>query len=1012
MRKWICIMLSVMLFVGLFSNSCINLGANEEVAIGDSVQENGFTAKENLRNAAQYLGQLISNNTITINDQLDSTKSFWDYKCQLKVSATYDDKISAIDFNFEEFSNAAYETVKSGIDSEFGEHGYEGANGNLKIAMWLDSALDVIYSLRFTYDESLSLSIFQNSSTFSKYFENVSSSTNQQAVSQIDIDDKTGDNTSLQSAIKDDSETNVKSECEQIKEAGVIKVAVSPDFAPFEYTEGNSIIGIDIEIAKTIAAKLGVELEVKNYSFDNLVSALRFELTDFIVSGITNNIAGNEYLDFSQPYFDASQMIIVKKDGSIKSRGDLNGKVVGVQTGTTADIYLSNEDGSCDIIVREVKRFSAGMDAIMSMINGEVDAVAIDAFPAKKLVQKNQDLVVLLSEGLTQEEYYIAVRKGSDLCEFVNSVLDEMKASGELDRIIESYLEIGGDDNKNGVEVSDSKQSVGNVVQENNAIADEAIGYDNTKDEQAAENQLDKDDSTGTEGAGEKESNVSEPLDNQDSSKLTENELIPKENQECDLDSEAQMVETQDEEVFDIAGKGKVSIRHYLRSGPGYDYELVSALSQNQIVDVYDRECPTGWVYVNADGVDGYAVSYYIQNYEGHSETARQVESFYKEVLLEVGNMNRERKEGDELVKSSRMYLNTRMRLDTLQEWLDEEKPMEELEQISNYLFGRTASSRQELQQWHDNMDSYLLDTLSGRYLDFLMSKLKSLTTVKGTIEPDSIDIDVEDIDSFLNELIVSPEAFGKIWAVTDMYSGKTTFTDDGFSFTWNSTDGYLLDVNAIENVGRVYTDQDTVKQVQEKLNILGYDCGTPDGIAGNMTKNAIKAYRQEHGFSEGEEITQELIYNIDEELLAGNYSDNGNDENTTVNVSSMGDFKTILRNLITIVSNSAVLSIGEPVEQEGMQASYIHYKQSQILFLYGPRNGKTSLGVIPVALNTETNDEYFVFLSYVVHAVDDTLSDYEAFGIVLNTIESGKMVKNGITYEFSQGDPTFYITQ
>ncbi len=308
-------------------------------------------------------------------------------------------------------------------------------------------------------------------------------------------------------------------------------------------------------------------------------------------------------------------------------------------------------------------------------------------------------------------------------------------------------------------------------------------------------------------------------------------------------------------------------------------------------------------------------------------------------------------------------------------------------------------------------MDSYLLDTLSGRYLDFLMSKLKTLSTVQGTIAPDSIDIAVEDMNAFLDELIVSAEVFGKIWAVTDMYSGRTTFTDNGFTFTWTPSDDYRMDVNAIENAGRVYTDQETVKQVQEKLNKMGYDCGTPDGIAGNRTKSAVRQYRKEHGFSEGEDITQELIYDIDDELAAGNYSAEVSETNAAASVPPTVQFTTILSNLKTIVPATTYLSIGQPVEQSGMQASYILYKKNEILFLYGPRNGKTTLGVVPVSLNTDTNDEYFMFLSYAICSVDNSLGVLEALTKVMTTIERGELIDNGITYEFSQDDPTFYIT-
>jgi polar amino acid transport system substrate-binding protein len=145
-------------------------------------------------------------------------------------------------------------------------------------------------------------------------------------------------------------------------------------------------------------------------------------------------------VDFSDPYFDATQSIIVLKGSPIKTRTDLNGKKVGVQQGTTGDIFCTNEDGKSDIKVGSVQRFNKGADAVTDLLNGKLDAVVIDDFPAQKFVSKNSGKIEKLQDALTVEHYAIAVKKGNtELLNTINGVLKDMKSSGDLDKLISKY---------------------------------------------------------------------------------------------------------------------------------------------------------------------------------------------------------------------------------------------------------------------------------------------------------------------------------------------------------------------------------------------------------------------------------------------------------------------------------------------------------------------------------------------------------------------------------------------
>ncbi|TQI65592.1 transporter substrate-binding domain-containing protein [Clostridium sp. KNHs216] len=232
---------------------------------------------------------------------------------------------------------------------------------------------------------------------------------------------------------------------DKVKADGAVTMSTNAEFEPFEYKDGDKIVGIDIDISNKIAEKLGVQLKINDIAFDTLTTELGSGKTNFVAAGMTANEDRKKNVDFSDTYFDASQAIIVSKDSAIKSRTDLNGKKVGVQQGTTGDTYCTNEDGKNDIKVGSTERYAKGVDAITDLINGKIDAVVIDDFPAKKFVEKNSDKLVKLDEALTTEQYAIAVPKGDKaMLDTVNSVLGELKSSGELDKIIEKYKEALG----------------------------------------------------------------------------------------------------------------------------------------------------------------------------------------------------------------------------------------------------------------------------------------------------------------------------------------------------------------------------------------------------------------------------------------------------------------------------------------------------------------------------------------------------------------------------------------
>lgn len=215
---------------------------------------------------------------------------------------------------------------------------------------------------------------------------------------------------------------------------GKLVMVTNAEFPPYEYRESDQIMGIDADIARAIAEKLGMELEIQDMAFDSLIPAVQSGKADFAAAGMTVSEDRKKNVDFTDTYAEAAQVIIVKEDSEVASPDDLKGKKIGVQTGTTGDLY------SEDVEDAEVQRFNKGMDAVMALTQGKIDAVIIDREPAKVFVKENAGLKIL-DEAFTEEEYAIAVKKdNAELLDKMNGAIRELKESGELQKIVDKYI--------------------------------------------------------------------------------------------------------------------------------------------------------------------------------------------------------------------------------------------------------------------------------------------------------------------------------------------------------------------------------------------------------------------------------------------------------------------------------------------------------------------------------------------------------------------------------------------
>ncbi|MEE1196107.1 MAG: basic amino acid ABC transporter substrate-binding protein [Lachnospiraceae bacterium] len=221
---------------------------------------------------------------------------------------------------------------------------------------------------------------------------------------------------------------------ESLDEKDTLVMATNAEFPPYEYYDGNTIIGIDAEIAQAICDELGKELVIEDMAFDSIITAVTSGKVDFGAAGMTITPEREKNVLFTDTYAQASQVVIVKEGSDIKTPDDVAGKKVGVQLGTTGDIYAS------DLEDTTVERYNKGFEAVQSLLTDKIDCVIIDQEPAKVFVEQNEGLVIL-EEHFTDEEYAIAVAKNNEeLQEAINGALASLKESGKLDEIINKYI--------------------------------------------------------------------------------------------------------------------------------------------------------------------------------------------------------------------------------------------------------------------------------------------------------------------------------------------------------------------------------------------------------------------------------------------------------------------------------------------------------------------------------------------------------------------------------------------
>ena len=238
---------------------------------------------------------------------------------------------------------------------------------------------------------------------------------------------------------------NTDAEAENTDNDAVLTMGTNAAFPPYEFYDGDTIVGIDAEIAATIAEKLGLELQIVDMDFGSIITAVQTGKIDMGMAGMTVTEERLQNVNFSTTYATGIQVVIVPEDSDITSVDDIFAKLnagedvlIGCQEATTGAIYASGDFGD-----DHVTTYPNGATAVQALTQGKLDCVIIDNQPAINFVAANEGLKILDTEYVT-EDYAIAISKDNeDLLNQINAALEELIADGTVQEILDKYIVAG-----------------------------------------------------------------------------------------------------------------------------------------------------------------------------------------------------------------------------------------------------------------------------------------------------------------------------------------------------------------------------------------------------------------------------------------------------------------------------------------------------------------------------------------------------------------------------------------
>ena len=233
-----------------------------------------------------------------------------------------------------------------------------------------------------------------------------------------------------------DKETNVKND------EKTFVVGLDDSFPPMGFRDkSNEIVGFDVDLAKEVAKRLNMEPKFQVINWDTKEMELDNDKIDCIWNGLTITDERKKQMDFTNPYLENDQVIVVKKDSSIKKIADLQGKSVGCQKGSSAYDALMADAISKQIKDGKPVEFDENVSCFQDLDSGRIEAMVVDSVVARYYITENKMNFEILSESLSPEQYGVAVKKGNtELRDKIQKTFDEMVKDGTAGKISEKWF--------------------------------------------------------------------------------------------------------------------------------------------------------------------------------------------------------------------------------------------------------------------------------------------------------------------------------------------------------------------------------------------------------------------------------------------------------------------------------------------------------------------------------------------------------------------------------------------
>ncbi|MBU1003493.1 MAG: ABC transporter substrate-binding protein [Proteobacteria bacterium] len=229
---------------------------------------------------------------------------------------------------------------------------------------------------------------------------------------------------------------SVKDSFSRVKDAGEISFAMSGGYPPFNfYNSENQLVGFDVDVAREVAKRLGVELKPVTTEWSGIIEGLRSGVYDGILGSMAVTEERLKVVNFSTPYYYSGAQVMVKAGSALASPEELKGKIIGVVTGTTF------ADDASQLGAGDIKLYKDDTQTLMELNSGVVDGVITDRVVGVNAMNAGKYDIAMLGSPLRNEDIAVAFKKGDEpLLEKVNAVLAVMHEDGTLSRLSQKWL--------------------------------------------------------------------------------------------------------------------------------------------------------------------------------------------------------------------------------------------------------------------------------------------------------------------------------------------------------------------------------------------------------------------------------------------------------------------------------------------------------------------------------------------------------------------------------------------